>query len=158
MVELPSESVWDYPRPPLVEPVTVELRVEFNGHVIGRTTAGYRVCETSHAPAYYFPPDDVGRSYLELNSEASYCEWKGLAGYYDVLAGDRRSERAAWYYADPPKLFAAITNYVAFYAGAMDVCFVGMQAVSPMDGDFYGGWITPNLVGPIKGAPGTQHW
>ncbi len=26
------------------------------------------------------------------------------------------------------------------------------------EGDFYGGWITPRVVGPFKGAPGTLGW
>jgi hypothetical protein len=28
----------------------------------------------------------------------------------------------------------------------------------PQPGDFYGGWITPELVGPFKGGPGTRGW
>ncbi len=25
-------------------------------------------------------------------------------------------------------------------------------------GDFYAGWITPDVAGPFKGIPGSQYW
>ena len=40
----------------------------------------------------------------------------------------------------------------------MDEAWVGDLRVIPQPGNFYGGWVTPNLDGQIKGAPGTQHW
>ena len=154
-----QESVWDYPRPPLVEPVTKRLRVEFDGVVIADTTNGHRVCETSHAPAYYIPPSDIDLNALVPADGASFCEWKGVATYFDVVGPSGRiAERSAWTYTGPEHAFAVITNHIAFYAGMMDACHVGDAVVRPMDGDFYGGWITPELVGPFKGAPGTRHW
>ena len=153
-----QRSVWDFPRPPALEVVQAPLRVVFAGEVIAETTGGHRVCETSHAPAYYFPTADVRFDLLTAAPGASYCEWKGVAAYHDVVVGDRRAERAAWSYPEPTAAFAPLVDHVAFYAGPMDACFVGDDEVSPMDGDFYGGWITPELVGPFKGAPGTRHW
>ena len=153
-----QESVWDYPRPPALQPVAPRLRVVFGGVEVADTESGFRVCETSHAPAYYFPPGDVDGSVLQPAPGASFCEWKGVAAYFDVVAGARRSERAAWAYPEPTPAFVPITDYVAFYAGSMDACFVGAEEVSPMGGDFYGGWITSDLTGPFKGAPGTRHW
>jgi uncharacterized protein (DUF427 family) len=152
-----QESVWDYPRPPALEPVRKRIRVEFAGKVIADTTAAYRVCETSHAPAYYLPIADIDDVLVGVEG-ASFCEWKGVASYYDVAVGDRIAPRAAWTYHEPTNRFAPIVDHVAFYAGLMDRCWVGDDEVSPMDGDFYGGWITPDLVGPFKGAPGTRHW
>jgi hypothetical protein len=32
--------------------------------------------------------------------------------------------------------------------------FVGDERVRAEAGDFYGGWITANIVGPFKGMPG----
>ena len=40
----------------------------------------------------------------------------------------------------------------------MDGCFVDGERVASGAGSFYGGWITSNVVGPFKGAPGTLHW
>ena len=151
-------SVWDFPRPPALEPVTATLRVVLGGVTVAESTNGYRVCETSHAPAYYFPPGDVAPEALRPAPGASFCEWKGVAAYADVRGGERVAERAAWSYPEPTAPFTALKDHVAFYAGQMDACFVGEAEVSPMDGDFYGGWITPELVGPFKGAPGTRHW
>ena len=151
-------SVWDFPRPPALESVPKTLRVVLGGITVAETTNGYRVCETTHAPAYYFPPADVTPGVLRPAPGASFCEWKGVASYSDVVAGGRTAERGAWSYPEPTAAFAPLVDHVAFYAGLMDACFVGDDEVSPMDGDFYGGWITPELVGPFKGAPGTRHW
>ncbi len=32
------------------------------------------------------------------------------------------------------------------------------EPVEPQPGRFYGGWITPEVLGPFKGEPGTGHW
>ncbi|MFN4280619.1 DUF427 domain-containing protein [Thermosynechococcus sp.] len=155
---LGQESVWDYPRPPRVEPTSKHLRVVFNGVVIADTRRGQRVLETSHPPVYYFPPEDVQLQYLVPSPRQTFCEWKGQGAYYHVKVGDRQAENAAWYYPQPTPAFAAIRNYIAFYAGPMDECTVDSVVVMPQPGGFYGGWITPDIVGPFKGAPGTWGW
>jgi len=152
------ENVWDYPRPPRLEPVTERLVVVFAGKTIADTRRGYRVLETSHAPTYYLPPDNIVPDTLIANARRSMCEWKGQARYFDVACDDRTAPAAAWAYETPVAAFAPIANFVAFYAEPMDACFVGDARVAPQPGNFYGGWVTPNLVGPIKGAAGTLHW
>ena len=153
-----EESVWAYPRPPRLEPVPVRLRVVLGGRTIADTVAGYRVLETSHPPTYYLPADDVAPDVLGPARRAGSCEWKGRAVLYDVAAGDRRAEGAAWAYPDPTPGFRAIAGHVAFYAGPMEVCFVGEARATPQPGGFYGGWITPGIVGPFKGGPGSMGW
>ncbi len=153
-----QESVWDYPRPPRLEPTSKHLRVVFNGVVIAETQRGQRVLETSHPPVYYFPPEDVQAQYLVPSSRQTFCEWKGQGAYYHVKVGDRQANNAAWYYPKPTPAFAPIRNYIAFYAGLMDECTVDGVVVIPQPGGFYGGWITPDIVGPFKGAPGTWGW
>ncbi|BAC09997.1 DUF427 domain-containing protein [Thermosynechococcus vestitus] len=153
-----QESVWDYPRPPRLEPTAKHLRVIFNGLVIADTQRGKRVLETSHPPVYYFPPEDVQSQYLVPSARQTFCEWKGQGAYYHIKVGDRQAENAAWYYPKPTPAFAAIRNYIAFYAGLMDECTVDGVVVIPQPGGFYGGWITPDIVGPFKGAPGTWGW
>jgi len=98
------ESVWDYPRPPRVEPSTRQ------------------------------------------------------ALYFDVVVGDRRAGEAAWAYPNPVERYAELRDYVAFYPQAVDACWLGDERVSPNGGDFYGGWITSDVQGPFKGAPGTLGW
>lgn len=154
---LPTENVQDYPRPPRLEPVPQTLRVLLGDTVVVQTSRALRVLETHHAPTYYFPPNDVDAE-LAPCSGRSFCEWKGVAAYFDVIAGGLRAERAAWSYASPSHAFSDLAGYLAFYSGRMTSCYVGDCRVMPQPGDFYGGWVTPNLTGQIKGAPGTRHW
>ncbi|MBO6782065.1 MAG: DUF427 domain-containing protein [Alphaproteobacteria bacterium] len=153
-----QESVWDYPRPPRLERVPERLRIVLGGETVADTTGGYRVLETSHPPVYYLPPADFLDGALEPAPGRSFCEFKGIAAYWDVVAGGRRAERAAWSYPDPTPAFAQIRDFVAVYASRMDACFVGDERVDAQEGDFYGGWITSRVVGPFKGAPGTLGW
>jgi len=154
------ESVWDYPRPPRLELSSKRIRVVLGGAVIADTTRAHRVLETSHPPVYYIPREDVAPGSLEPSrGRSTFCEWKGVASYLDVIGGDgRRAARAAWTYADPVPSFEAIRDAVALYPAAMDECTVDGELVEAQDGDFYGGWITSDIVGPFKGRPGTFGW
>ncbi len=152
------ENVQDYPRPPALEPVRDRLSVVLNGVEIAATTEGFRVLETHHAPSYYFPPDSVRAGVLRPSAGMTVCEWKGVASYFDVIVEPREELRAAWCYAAPGEAFAAIAGYVAFYPGQMDACQVGDLRVTPQPGGFYGGWVTPDLDGIVKGGPGTEGW
>lgn len=155
-----AESVWDYPRPPALERSSRSIRVVFAGAAIAETTRARRVLETSHPPVYYLPVGDVTQGALERSrARGTFCEWKGMASYYDVIAPDgRRAEAAAWGYDDPSPGFGDLLGTVAFYPAAMDECTVDGELVTAQPGDFYGGWITSEIVGPFKGAPGTQGW
>ena len=155
---LRPENVQDYPRPPLVEPVTEPLRAVLGDREVLRTTRAWRVCETHHAPTYYIPPDDIAEGLLTPNSRTSFCEWKGRAAYFDLRTLAGPIAHAAWCYPDPTPRFAAIRDMVAIYAWALDAAFVDDVAVIPQPGDFYGGWVTPNLQGIVKGGPGTEGW
>jgi uncharacterized protein (DUF427 family) len=153
-----QESVWDYPRPPRVEPTTKHLRVIFNDVVIAETRRAVRVLETSHPPVYYIPPEDILMQYLARTARSSFCEFKGAAAYYTVAVGDQVAENAAWFYPRPASGFEQIRDHVAFYPSRMQACYVNGELVTPQPGDFYGGWITSDIVGPFKGAPGTMGW
>ena len=72
--------------------------------------------------------------------------------------GEVVAARAAWRYTDPVPRFAALRDHVAVYPSAVEECTVDGVRVEPQPGGFYGGWITPRVVGPFKGAPGTRHW
>ena len=153
-----QESVWDYPRPPRLEDSEKRVKVVFDDVTIAYTARARRVLETSHPPVYYIPPEDIRMEYLRSAGGRSLCEWKGQARYYDVVGDGKIEERAAWYYPDPTSGFRDLKNYVAFYPSRMDGCWVGGEKVGAQEGDFYGGWITPEIVGPFKGAPGTWGW
>jgi uncharacterized protein (DUF427 family) len=157
-LSMERESVWNYPRPPRLEPCAHRVRVEFNGETVADSARAYRVLETSHPPAYYIPREDLKMEFLRANPRRSFCEFKGSASYWDLKVGDRESVACAWSYPVPTPAFAAIRDHLAFYAHRVDACYVGDEKVQPQEGDFYGGWITSNLTGPFKGAPGTRGW
>lgn len=75
--------------------------------------------------------------------------------YFNVTAGAKRAEKAAWSYPNPSSRFREIKDHLAFYAGLMDACYVNGKQVQPQPGGFYGGWVTENIIGPFKGEPGT---
>ncbi len=153
-----QESVWDYPRPPKLELTNKHLKINFNGEIIAKTNRAFRILETSHPPVYYFPPEDVRMEFLSEATGASFCEWKGRARYYSIKVGEKRVENGAWFYTNPTKQFADIKDYIAFYPSKMDTCYVNGELVKMQEGDFYGGWITKDIVGPFKGGAGTWGW
>jgi uncharacterized protein (DUF427 family) len=153
-----EESVWDYPRPPRVEPSPKRVRVIFNGEVIADTTSALRVLETSHPPVYYIPQADIKMEYFSPTPRHTFCEFKGAASYWTIRVGDKTADNAAWGYPDPSPGFESIKDYIAVYPGRMDACYVNDEQVQAQEGDFYGGWITSDIVGPFKGGTGTWGW
>ncbi|MEO0485947.1 MAG: DUF427 domain-containing protein [Pseudomonadota bacterium] len=154
---LAPEDVQAYPRPPLVEPVAARVEARLFGAVILDTDATWRVCETHHPPTYYVPPGALSCTLLPARGR-SFCEWKGEATYWSLKVGDQIAPRAAWSYPRPTERFAAIRDFVAIYPGVLDGATVAGMPVTAQPGDFYGGWVTANLTGLVKGAPGTLHW
>ena len=153
------ENVWEYPRPPAVVPCARRVRIELGGVMIADSARALRVLETSHPPTIYLPSGDVAADVLRAAGGTSVCEWKGRAAYFDVLGGSGRvAERAAWTYPAPAPAFAALAGHVSFYPGRMDAAWLDDERVVAQEGDFYGGWITGDLVGPFKGLPGTLGW
>lgn len=153
-----QESVWDYPRPAVLEDTSKHLKVICNGTVLAETSRGKRVLETSHPPTYYFPPEDIQMDALIETPRVNICEWKGQYKYYDVKVGNQLLKYAAWRYHIPTAGFEPIQDHYAFFANVMDACYVDDEQVMAQAGDFYGGWITANIVGPFKGGPGTWGW
>lgn len=155
---LPPENVQTYPRPPALEPARAHLRAVLAGTVIAETTQGFRVLETHHPPTYYIPPEDVLPGALLPSPARSWCEWKGEARYFDAKANGMVSYKAAWHYPKATDQFAPIAGYFAFYPERLEACFVNDELVENQPGSFYGGWVTSNLTGIIKGRPGTEGW
>ena len=153
-----QESVWDYPRPPRVEPGAETVEVVLGGIVVARTKASLRVLETSHPPTYYLPREAFLEGVLRPTAGHTYCEWKGQASYADLVAGTATALRAAWTYPDPVDGFAALLGHYAVMPGLVEECRVDGERVLPQQGGFYGGWITDRVVGPFKGRPGSWGW
>ena len=150
--------MWDYPRPPRVEPDTRHVVVVVGRTAVAETTRSLRVIETASPPTFYIPSEDVRMELLRPARGVSHCEWKGRAEHWTVrtLEGEV-VEAAAWTYPDPLEPFAALRGHVSFYPGRAD-CYLDDERVRPQAGGFYGGWITSDLVGPFKGGPGSSGW
>jgi uncharacterized protein (DUF427 family) len=153
------ERVWDYPRPPAVVACARRIRVQLGGELLADSTRALRVLETSHPPTIYVPPSDVRADLLVPSAAGStWCEFKGAARYVDAIAGDRRVRAVGWTYPDPAPGYEALRDHIAFYPGRVDAAWVGDERIEAQESDFYGGWITADLVGPFKGPPGTLGW
>ena len=148
-------SCWDFPRPPQLLAEPLGLRVEHAGRTLAHSRRGWQVRETASPPAYYLPPEDVTLDALEPWGGTPLCEWKGRARYWR-LRGE--GDPVAWSYPDPLPGYEALRNHLAFFASRVDACYVGDERASPQPGAYYGGWITRNITGPYKGAPGSEHW
>ena len=140
------ESVADYPRPPRLESVSKRIQVVLGGVTVADSTRAHRVLETTHPPTYYVPREDVlEEALVRSNGRTTFCEWKGTATYFDVVAGSVRAERAAWTYEQPTPAFEPIRDAVAFYCRPMDECLVDGERAEPEPNPYYGGWVTADI-------------
>lgn len=156
-----QESVWDYPRPPAVEPDTRRVRIICGGRTVVDTTDAVRVLETSHPPSWYVPSAALRGARLVAASRTSWCEFKGRAAYHDIVDADSGrvlAAEAAWSYPRPTAGYEMLANRFTVYPGRVDECLVDDERVRSQAGGFYGGWITSDVVGPFKGAKGTLGW
>lgn len=155
----PKESVWDYPRPPRIEPEPRRVRIELGGETVADSTRALRVLETASPPTIYVPREDVREELLSAaDGGHTVCEWKGRAHYLHADAGGARAERAAWHYPEPREGFEQLRDHLAFYPGRVEACYLGDERVSAQAGGFYGGWVSAEIEGPYKGEPGTEGW
>jgi uncharacterized protein (DUF427 family) len=153
------ENVWEYPRPPAVEPCERPVRLELDGVSLADSSCALRVLETSHPPTIYVPLGDIRTDLLRpANVRTTWCEFKGTARYLDAVVGTRTVRSIGWTYDVPSRGFEALRAHIAFYPGRADVAWLGDEQVHAQEGDFYGGWITADLVGPFKGGVGTRGW
>jgi len=134
------------------------VRVSFKGTTIACSERAVRVCETAGAPVVYIPVDDITPGLLRpATGRGSYCEWKGAASYFDLVAEGETVTNAAWTYSTPSPGFEPIAGLISFYPALVE-CRLGDELVRPQAGGFYGGWVTDEITGPIKGTPGSEGW
>ena len=167
-------SVWDFPRPPRLVNDSREVVIRWGDLEVARTRRAVLVLETSHPPSFYIPLIDVDQSLLREGTGSSFCEWKGPASYWSLVSKTQRLPNVGWAYPRPISggiddkkggegkqgdglVAEALAKCIAFYPTHL-TCSVGGEKVTPQSGGFYGGWITPELVGPFKGEAGTKGW
>lgn len=151
-----QRSVWDFPRPPILEKTTKLIKVKYKGELIAGSAEAMMILETAHPPTYYIPPQHVKKDILvKIPDKSSFCEWKGAATYWALK--DKPQIMVGWSYAKPYDEFSALTDYYSFYPDVLD-CYVDDEKARRQPGNFYAGWITDEFVGPFKGEPKTGHW
>ena len=143
----------------LVDPAPASVLADppFDGREIAASSRALRILETASPPTFYLPEGDIDMSLLAPAPGTSWCEWKGDARYWRLRLEGAPSSAVAWDYPATNAAFAAILRQVSFYPGAV-VCTVAGERVQPQPGGFYGGWMTDEIVGPVKGEPGTASW
>lgn len=105
--------------------------------------------------AYYLPPSSIIAP-LAKTARRTYCEWKGHATYHAIThpTTGETVQNKVWSYEKPTEGFVAIKDYLSFYANAPWECYVDGEKVQPQPGDFYGGWVTSDIDGIVKGQNG----
>lgn len=147
---LQGESIWEYPRRPIIRPSSANIEVLHQGTLIAHTHRALKVCENGHPPTFYIPPEDVRMELMEPSDVRTFCEWKGIATYFHLLVENTRLDNVAWTYEEPHRGFESLANYLAFYPQKLDNCRVNQEPVRSEPHAYYGGWITSNITGPFR--------
>ena len=151
-----QESVWDYPRPPKLVPDRRLVEVYYGDQKVAWSHRTYRALETASPPSFYIPTKDVNWELLSVSPGSSVCEWKGIAKYWN-LSSNTELGVVGWSYPEHSPAFEQIRDYISFYPAIL-ACYVSGERVRAQPGQFYGGWVTNEVVGPFKGDPGTEYW
>ena len=107
-----EESVWDYPRPPILLPDDRVVEVRQGADMIARSKSCLRLCETASPPTFYIPPEDIDLDRLGPAEGQSFCAWKGVARYWR-LAG--QNEAIAWSYPEPNPAYAELKDWLSYH-------------------------------------------
>jgi uncharacterized protein (DUF427 family) len=106
-----------------VEKTDRRVRAVFGGEVVADSKRVLLVWEPRRLVVYYFPVEDVRmdllqptRHTLDSGAESETLRW-------DLQAGGRTAENAAWGYRDPDGERAALRGHVAFYWSKLDAWF-----------------------------------
>ena len=97
------------------------IRIRLGGETIADSTQA-RLFRPGGPPLYYFPRADVRQDAL-ASAGRTEADARGTRTRYDVRAGGRSAEGAAWTYAEPAGGFAFLEGMVAFEWSAMDGWF-----------------------------------
>lgn len=151
-----QESVWDYPRPPALQTCSQTVVVRSGELELASTQQALRLLETASPPGIYIPYRDICWSALQPLGNHSFCEWKGVASYW-ALQGSPDGQAVAWAYPESTERYGALREHLSFYPGRVQ-CFIDGESVRPQASEFYGGWITDQIVGPFKGEAGREGW
>lgn len=106
--------------PITITPTGTHVTVRIDGDIVAETDAALTLQESTYPPVQYIPLADVVAQLTDSDT-ATYCPYKGDAGYYHVSVGEKTVDDAVWTYRDPYPAVAAIAGHVAFYPDKADV-------------------------------------
>ncbi|MFV8750955.1 DUF427 domain-containing protein [Nannocystaceae bacterium ST9] len=133
-------------RPPRIIPSQHRIRVLFDQRTIADTTRALRVSETRSPRTWYIPAEDVRLELLEPSSGTIWCEYKGLARFYDIVVPGRISTSAAWTYPQPRTGYGVLRNHFCFMASRVDEAWVDDRRAHDEPEGLAGGWITREVL------------
>lgn len=106
--------------PITIEPVAGRVRVLAGGKVVADSRKALALRESDYPVVHYIPRSDVDMTLLTRTENATYCPYKGDAGYFSIVSGGDRAVNAVWTYETPYEAVAAIKDHLAFYPDRVD--------------------------------------
>lgn len=106
--------------PITITPNRNRVTVTLNGRTIADTRNALTLREAAYPAVQYIPRTDVDMAALAPSATTSYCPYKGVASYFSIPEGGRRSVDAIWSYEAPHAAAEAIRGYLAFYPDRVD--------------------------------------
>ena len=154
----PPESVWDYPRPPRAEPDDRRAVLRHGGVVVADTTDLVRILETSHPPTFYLPRTAFG-AYLHPARRTTFCEWKGTARYVDIVVpGVAPLRDVGWWYPEPDRRYPQLRRPGGRLRRTVRRDHPRRRAGRAATRRVLRRVDHGEIVGPVKGGPGTWGW
>src|SRR4051794_35498866 len=111
----------DARHPISITPTSGRVVVTRGGRTIADTTRALTLQEASYPAVHYVPLADVDPAVLAPSDHATYCPYKGDAGYYSLVVDGERVDDAVWTYAAPYDAVSEIAGHVAFYPQHVDI-------------------------------------
>jgi uncharacterized protein (DUF427 family) len=111
----------DERHPITITPTAGRVVVTLGEHTVADTTSALTLQEASYPPVQYLPLADVDPAVLQRTDHATYCPYKGAAGYYSLVVDGVTHDNAVWTYEQPYDAVAEIAGHVAFYPNVVDV-------------------------------------
>ena len=111
----------DSGHPITITPSADRVVVQFGDRKIADTTSALTLHEANYPPVQYVPLADVDPELLARTDHATYCPYKGDAGYYNLVIDGDTYDNAVWTYEAPYDAVSEIAGHVAFYPNVVDV-------------------------------------
>jgi uncharacterized protein (DUF427 family) len=103
------------------------VRVDSDGETLAESSRPYLLFETGLPVRYYLPPEDVRTDRLAPSETRTACAYKGEASYHALGGRD-----VAWYYPQPLREAAEVTDRVAFFNEHVDITVDGERLERPV--------------------------